>query len=88
MTWFLIQAPGGNELESGDRAGIVPEVHRARQSVRLTSDGLSDAPARNGAEFCVAADADAELIPQWIEGGRRRAGSARQPPFSGGMHGP
>jgi hypothetical protein len=30
MTWFLIQAPGGNKLESGDRAEMVPKADRAR----------------------------------------------------------
>jgi hypothetical protein len=38
--------------------------------------------ARAVARFCIAADADESLIPEWIEEGRRRAEAARFPPFS------
>jgi hypothetical protein len=37
MTRFLIQDPGGNELESGDRAEIAPGAYRADNPSRLTS---------------------------------------------------
>jgi hypothetical protein len=47
-----------------------------------TSEGEPDEPrARNAAEFCCRAGADPDLIPGWIEEGRRRAAQARQPPF-------
>jgi hypothetical protein len=32
--------------------------------------------------FCVATGADEDLIPQWIDEGRRRVEARRMPPFS------
>ena len=46
-----------------------------------TSEGeLHEPPARNAAGFCCAAGADPDLIPQWVEEGRRRAARARKRP--------
>jgi hypothetical protein len=40
------------------------------------------AQAQAVADLCRAAGADEDLIPQWIEEGRRRAEGRRPPPFS------
>ena len=46
-----------------------------------TSEGeLHEPRARNAAGFCCAAGADPDLIPQWVEEGRRRAARARKRP--------
>ena len=51
-----------------------------------TSEGEPDEPlARSAARLCRMAGADADAIPGWIEGGRRRSANARRPPFSGGL---
>jgi hypothetical protein len=42
---------------------------------------------RLAVQLCRDAGADPEAIPAWIEEGRRRRAAARQPPFSGGVHG-
>jgi hypothetical protein len=53
-----------------------------------TSEGEPDEPlARSAAALCRKAGADLEAIPEWAEEGRRRRSAARQPPFSGGLHG-
>jgi hypothetical protein len=53
-----------------------------------TLEGELDEPlARSAARLCRLAGADPEAIPGWIEEGRQRAASARQPPFFGGLHG-
>jgi hypothetical protein len=43
---------------------------------------LDEAKARAAAELCRLAGADEDLIPQWVEEGKRRAEAARLPPFS------
>ena len=46
-----------------------------------TSEGeLHEPRARNAADFCRAAGADPDLIPQWVEEGRRRAARAHKRP--------
>ena len=53
-----------------------------------TSEGEPDETlARQAAGLCRKAGADTEAIPAWVTEGRRRRGAARQPPFSGGLHG-
>ena len=70
---------------AGGRADLLAEVAGILEGTR---EGELDEPlARQAARLCRKAGADPEAIPAWIEDGRRRAASARQPPFSGGLHG-
>ncbi len=72
------------ELASG-RADLLAEVAGVLEG---TSEGKLNEPLkRQAAMLCRNAGADPEAIPGWIEEGRRRAAAARQPPFSGGLHG-
>lgn len=49
-------------------------------------EGAPDEPrAKAAALLLIAAGADESLIPGWIAEGRRRAETARRPPFSGGV---
>ena len=67
------------------RADLLAEVAGILEG---TSEGELDEPlARQAAMLCRKAGADPEAIPGWIEEGRRRRAAARQPPFSGGLHG-
>jgi hypothetical protein len=43
---------------------------------------LDEPKAKGAAELCRLAGADEDLIPEWIEEGRRRAEARRMPPFS------
>ena len=75
------------ELRSlaGGRADLLAEVAGILEGAR---EGQLDEPlARQAAGLCRSAGADPEAIPRWIEEGRRRSASVRQPPFSGGLHG-
>ena len=66
------------------RADLLAEVAGILEGAR---EGEPDEPlARQAAGLCRKAGADPEVIPAWIEEGRRRAANARQPPFSGGLH--
>jgi hypothetical protein len=70
---------------AGGRADLLAEVAGLLQGAR---EGEPDEPlARQAAALCRKAGADPETIPAWIAEGRRRAAAARQPPFSGGLHG-
>jgi hypothetical protein len=70
---------------AGGRADLLAEVAGILEGV---SEGELDEPlAHQAAGLCREAGADPEAIPAWVEEGRRRAASARQPPFSGGLHG-
>ena len=70
---------------AGGRADLLAEVAGILEG---TSEGELDEPlTRQAAGLCRQAGADREAIPRWVEEGRRRAASARQPPFSGGLHG-
>jgi len=61
---------------------------RSPASSRGAREGELDEPlARQAAGLCRKAGADPEAIPAWIAEGRRRRAAARQPPFSGGLHG-
>jgi hypothetical protein len=69
---------------AGGRADLLAEVAGIFEG---TSEGELDEPlARSAARLCRQAGADTDAIPAWIEEGRRRAASARRPPFSGGIH--
>jgi hypothetical protein len=70
---------------AGGRADLLAEVAGILEG---TSEGeLDELLTRQAAGLCRLADADPETIPAWIAEGRRRAAAARQPPFSGGLHG-
>jgi hypothetical protein len=68
------------ELAAG-RADLLAEVAGIFEG---TSEGELDEPlARQAAGLCRLAGADEDLIPEWVEEGRRRAESARKMPHSG-----
>ena len=70
---------------AGGRADLLAEVAGIFEG---TSEGELDEPlCRQAAMLARKAGADPDAIPRWITEGRRRAASARQPPFSGGLHG-
>ena len=72
------------ELAAG-RADLLAEVAGILEGAR---EGEPDEPlARQAAGLCRKAGADPEAIRAWAEEGRRRRAAARQPPFSGGLHG-
>ena len=67
------------ELAAG-RADLLAEVAGIFEG---TSEGELDEPlARQAAQLCRDAGADPDVIPAWIEEGRRRRTSAGLPPFS------
>ena len=67
------------ELAAG-RADLLAEVAGIFEG---TSEGELDGPlARQAAQLCRDAGADPDVIPAWIEEGRRRRTSAGLPPFS------
>ena len=67
------------ELAAG-RADLLAEVAGIFEG---TSEGELDEPlARQAAQLCRDAGADPDVIPAWIEEGRRRRASAALPPFS------
>src|SRR5580700_4476703 len=69
---------------AGSRADLLAEVAGVLEG---TSEGELDEPlARQAAALCRKAGADPKAIPAWTEEGRRRAATARQPPFSGGLY--
>ncbi len=70
---------------AGGRADLLAEVAGILEGAR--EGELDEQLARQAAALCRKAGADPEAIPPWIEEGRRRAAAARQPPFSGGLHG-
>ncbi len=66
------------ELAAG-RADLLAQVAGLLEGF---SEGQLDEPLmREAAELCRDAGADPELIPQWIEEGRRRRANALLPPF-------
>ena len=68
------------EVAAG-RADLLAEVAGIFEG---TSEGELDEPlARQAAGLCRLAGADEDLIPEWVEEGRRRAESARKMPHSG-----
>jgi hypothetical protein len=81
------EATGVAELRelAGGRADLLAQAAGIFDGA---SKGRHDEPlARCAAALCRKAGADVEAIPAWVEEGRRRAASARRPPFSGGLRG-
>ena len=69
------------ELAAG-RVDLLAEVAGILEGA---SEGRLNEPlARQAAQLCREAGADPDLIPAWIEEGRRRRASAGLPPFSEG----
>ena len=67
------------ELAAG-RTDLLAEVAGIFEGA---SEGELDEPlARQAAQLCRDAGADPDVIPAWIEEGRRRRASAALPPFS------
>jgi hypothetical protein len=67
------------ELAAG-RTDLLAEVAGIFEG---TSEGELDEPlARQAAQLCRDAGADPDVIPAWIEEGRRRRASTALPPFS------
>ena len=75
-------AAAGTELRkvAGDRPDLLAEV--AGILIGASEGRLDEPRARAAAQLCIAAGADENAIPQWIEEGRRRAAERRLPPFS------
>ena len=67
------------EVASG-RGDLLAEV--AGVLIGAREGDLDEPKAKAAAELCRLAGADENLIPQWVEEGRRRAESRRLPPFS------
>jgi hypothetical protein len=65
---------------AGGRADLLAEV--AGVMLGAHNGELDEPKAKAAAELCRLAGADEDLTPEWIEEGRRRAGTARMPPFS------
>jgi hypothetical protein len=70
------------EVAAG-RADLLAEVAGILEG--FSEGQLNERLARQAAGLCRAAGADPEVIAAWIAEGRRRAASASQPPFSGGL---
>ena len=64
---------------AGGRADLLAEVAGLLEG---SSEGEPDEPLmRQAAQLCRDAGADPDLIPQWIEEGRRRRANASRPSF-------
>lgn len=66
---------------AGDRGDLLAEV--AGLLIGFYRETKQERKAQAAARYCVAAGADPDLIPHWIEEGRSRAAVARQPLTSG-----
>jgi hypothetical protein len=62
---------------AGGRADLLAQV--AGLLVGFYRRSVEELKARAAADYCIAAGADPDLIPRWIEVGRRRAAAARPP---------
>jgi hypothetical protein len=65
---------------AGDRPDLLAE--EAGIQLGFHEGGLDEPRAKAAAALLIAAGADEDLIPTWIEEGRRRAEVRRHPPFS------
>jgi hypothetical protein len=70
---------------AGDRDDLLAEV--AGLLIGFYKRTVEDLMAQAAAGYCIAAGADPDLIPRWIEVGRRRAAAARQVPSTGAAPG-
>lgn len=66
---------------AGDRGDLLAEV--AGLLIGFYQETKQERKAQAAARYCVAAGADPDLIPHWMEEGQSRAAVARQPPTSG-----
>jgi len=66
---------------AGDRGDLLAEV--AGLLIGFYRETNQERKAQAAARYCIAAGADPDLIPQWIEEGRCRGAAARQPPHAG-----
>lgn len=66
---------------AGERGDLLAEV--AGLLIGFYRQTNQERKAEAAARYCIAAGADPELIPQWIEEGQSRAAFARQPPHAG-----
>src|SRR5580658_6068612 len=66
---------------AGDRGDLLAEV--AGLLIGFYRETKQERKAQAAARYCVAAGADPDLIPHWIEEGQSRAAVARQPLTSG-----
>ncbi len=66
---------------AGDRGDLLAEV--AGLLIGFYRETKQERKAQAAARYCVAAGADPDLIPHWIEEGRSRAAVAWQPLTSG-----
>ena len=78
------KAAGAAELREvvGDRPDLLAEVAGISLGTSEAKGKEYRAQARAVADLCRMAGADEDLIPAWIEEGKRRAEGARLPPFS------
>jgi hypothetical protein len=83
------------EAETAAAVEELREIARGRSDLLAEVAGLllgfyrrseEELKARAAARYCVAAGADPDLIPKWIEVGRSRAAAAREPPAAGHRH--
>ena len=66
---------------AGDRADLLAEV--AGLLTGFYRRTMEELKAQTAAHYCIAAGADPDLIPHWIEVGRCRGEVARQSPHTG-----
>jgi hypothetical protein len=66
---------------AGDRGDLLAEV--AGLLIGFYRETKQERKAEAAARYCIAAGADPELIPKWVEEGQSRAAVARQPVHAG-----
>jgi hypothetical protein len=66
---------------AGDRGDLLAEV--AGLLIGFYRETKQERKAQAAARYCIAAGADPDLIPRWIEEGQSRAAVARQPARAG-----
>jgi hypothetical protein len=66
---------------AGDRGDLLAEV--AGLLIGFYRGTIEELKAQAAAQYCIAAGADPDLIPHWIEVRRCRAAVARQTPYTG-----
>jgi hypothetical protein len=66
---------------AGDRGDLLAEV--AGLLIGFYRETKQERKAQAAARYCIAAGADPNLIPRWIEEGQSRAAVAGQPAYAG-----